>query len=161
MECYLTVLPCKLLLPEHVYVAEIGAKVGEGSFHGEFHIKQLFTRASPHLKPNICFSEMLLHSPQINHAGRDDLAGGTFHQRPRYHFSFLSTQRQDFNQGLLITPKCHKQPTFAIMFLDYYQNLSDIIHTMQKIDYSCMQMKCFQLKSTNFHAGCFKQQLLL
>lgn len=39
MECYLTVLPCKLLLPEHVYVAEIGAKVGEGSFHGEFHIK--------------------------------------------------------------------------------------------------------------------------
>lgn len=40
----------------------------------------------------------------------------------------------DFNQGLLITLKCHKQPTFAIVFLDCYQNLSDIIHTMQKID---------------------------
>jgi len=47
------------------------------------------------------------------------------------------------------------------MFLDYYQNLSDVIHTMQKNYYSCVQIKCLQLKITNFHAGCFKQLLLL
>lgn len=31
----------------------------------------------------------------------------------------------------------------------------------KKSDYSCMQIKCFQLKSSNFHAGCLKQLPLL
>lgn len=60
------------------------------SSHRKFWAKLLhFIRSNPCPKLNICFSGMLLHSLHINHAGRDDLAGDKFHQRPRYHLSLL------------------------------------------------------------------------
>lgn len=50
----------------------------------EFWAKLLhFMRSRPCPKPNICFSGMFLHSLQINHAGRDDLAGGQISSEAR------------------------------------------------------------------------------
>lgn len=130
VECYPTVLPCKLLPKsgkdrgKHRWGFlpwRISHKIVIHKTQSMPEAKHLLLRDVPTLPLDKSCWQGWLSRGHISLDARIS---------PQLSFNSMA----DFNQGLLITLKCHKQPTFAIMFLDCYQNLSDIIHTMQKID---------------------------